>query len=128
MWRLEQWTNEARLGWARQIEQLAVAARWVSASHMAALVWLFPIWVCDRIALLGRHSMGVDNSPLTFSISPLPFFFFFFFFSFRFWLFYLVLEYLIDCCFFFFLKKKKRFSWALASWASRLGWGEGSLS
>ena len=47
LWRLEQWSNEAG-----QIEQSAAAARWVSASHVAALVWLFPVWVCNRTTLL----------------------------------------------------------------------------
>ena len=141
----EGWSSGAtKLGWAGQIEQSAAAARWVSASHVAALVWLFSVWVCNRTALLvspwawvwiARYaglSSGITawawTARLSLSLSRLSLsFLLFFLFFLRFWLFCLVLESSTDCrvffsffSFFFYIFFKVFMGFCLLGWPARL--------
>ena len=83
----ECWSSGAtKLGWVVQIEQLAVAARWVSGLGVRQLMMA---WVLGSKMGLSRVCVGSgvmawvaasrrDGSPtFSVSLSPLPFFFFF---------------------------------------------------
>ena len=83
----ECWSSGAtKLGWVVQIEQLAVAARWVSGLGVRQLM---TAWVLVSKMGLSRVCVGSgvmawvaasrrDGSPtFSVSLSPLPFFFFF---------------------------------------------------
>ena len=103
----ECWSSGAtKLGWVVQIEQLAVAARWVSGLGVRQLM---TAWVLGSKMGLSRVCVGSgvmawvaasrrDGSPtFSVSLSPLPFFFFSFVFVFSVWFWSL-----IDCWVFFF--------------------------